>query len=108
MRQMLEGRNGPVTLFVANYGREVRGAARRLVPVKSGRLKGSIRMRLVKASGGWAANVSADEPYASWIHDGKRHDPRTGRTIRVKVGPRPFLRRAVNETGFGLSQRRRI
>jgi len=108
MNRMLEGRSGPVTLYVANYGREVQGAAKRLVPVVSGRLKSSIRSRLVRTGRGWGVEVGSEEPYASWIEDGKRRDPRSGRVIRVKVGPRPFMRRAVNETGFGLSRRRRL
>lgn len=111
-RQMLEGRQGPPALFVANYGRKVRGAAKRIVKstgaFKSGKLHDSIDFRMVPTVRGWAADITADVPYASWIEDGKRYDPRAGRVVYVKVGARPFMRQAVNETGFGLSHRRRI
>lgn len=106
VNRLLKGR-GPVQLYVANWGRQVEGEARRRVPVVSGRLKDSIDSELVKtARGEWGCEIFSDEPYASWIEDGKRFDPRSGRIIFVKVGPRPFLRDALRAVGFPRSQRR--
>lgn len=105
-RRLLEERNGPVVLHVANKAREVRGAAKERVPVVSGKLRDSIDFEMVKTSRGWSAEVRAEKPYASWIEDGHRFDPRSGRTIFVKVGPRPFLRQAVDAVGLRLSRRR--
>lgn len=106
LNRMLRGRPGPVQLHVANVGRQVEGAARKLVPVVSGNLQRSIGSRLTKSpSGEWMAVVFADSPYATWIEDGKRFDPRSGGTIFVKVGPRPFLKQALASVGLRLSRR---
>lgn len=106
MLRMLKGRSGPVHLHMSNIGRQAEGAARRCVPVKSGDLKGSIDSRVVRGvTGDWQAEVFSDLPYASWIEDGKRFDPRSGKTIRVKVGPRPCLREALRSIGLGRSRR---
>jgi hypothetical protein len=105
LNRLLRDRNGPVVLHVANVGREVEGAARRLVPVVSGDLKRSIGSRLERRAGGWGAEVFSDIVYATWIHDGKRFDPRSGRIIYVKVGPRPFLLQALRSVGLSYSRR---
>lgn len=106
MARLLEDRRGPVVLHIANLGREVRGRAKQLVPVVSGKLHDSIEFDMVRTARGWSAEVTAESPYASWIEDGKRFDPRSGRTIYVKVGARPFLRRALRDVGLHRSRRR--
>lgn len=105
MNRLLKDRNGPVQLHIANVGRQVEGAARRIVPVVSGDLKDSIGSVMQRRSGGWGVNVFAHLVYATWIHDGKRYDPRSGRIIYVKVGPRPFLLDALREVGLSYSRR---
>lgn len=104
--RLLKGASGPVQLQVANLGRKVEGTARRLVPVVSGRLKSSIASRLFKTPRGeWGSEIFATEPYASWIEDGRRYDPRSRKIIFVKVGPRPFLKEALAATGLSRSRR---
>lgn len=107
LNRLLKDRRGPVQLHVANVGREVEGVARRIVPEVSGDLKRSIGSVMQRRSDGWGVNVFADIVYATWIHDGKRYDPRSGRIIFVKVGPRPFLVQALNQVGLRLSRRER-
>lgn len=68
---VLRDRNGPVALYTANLGRQVEGAARRRVNVKTGKLKASIKSRLVRSSlGGYNVEVSADTPYSTYVHSG--------------------------------------
>lgn len=56
---LLNGRTGPVTLMVANKGREAEGHARRLVGVKTGKLRATIGSRVVKSAMGYNAEVFA-------------------------------------------------
>lgn len=105
MARLLEDRQGPVVLHIANLGREVRGRWKDCVPVVSGRLKRSIDFEMVRQARGWTAEVTADVPYGSWIEDGRRFDPRSGRTIFVKVGPRPCGRQALNVVKLNRSRR---
>lgn len=59
INQLLHGRTGPVTLHLANKGREAEGHARRLVGVKSGKLKATIGSRIVRSSLGYNVEVFA-------------------------------------------------
>src|SRR5688572_5701487 len=59
INQLLNGSNSPVTLFVANKGREAAGNSRRLVGVKTGALKATIGSRVVKSTQGYNAEVFA-------------------------------------------------
>lgn len=105
LNRLLYGRSGPVALHVANIGRQVGGAYRDCVPVVSGDLQGGIRGRLIRKSRDWGFEIWNRMIYASWIEDGKRYDPRSGRTIYVKVGPRPCLRQALRAVGLSRSRR---
>ena len=107
LRRLLHDASGPVVLHVANKGRQVEGEARRRVPVVSGRLRGTIGSQIgpARTGPGHGVVVFASSPYASWSHEGRRFDPRSGRKIFVRVGPRPFLRDALAAVGLGRSRR---
>lgn len=105
LERLLRDVRGPVVLHVANKGREAEGAYRRCIPIVSGQLKRGVRSQLVRRGRDWGFDVFNDEPYATWIEDGRRYDPRSGRTIYVKVGPRPCLRQALRAVGLSRSTR---
>ena len=105
MARLLTDARGPVVLHIANLGREVRGKWKACVPKVSHDLEKSIDFKMVRQARGWTAEVTAEVPYASWIEDGKRFDPRSGRTIFVKVGPRPCGRKALNAVKLFRSRR---
>ncbi len=63
--------------------------ARRIVPVRTGRLRASIRVgpdREAGRTGAAAATIIADAPYAGFVEFGT-----------VRMSPRPYLRPAVNK-----------
>lgn len=86
-------RGGPVDIDLHRRAQRVGGKARTDVVKKTEQLKTSIIERHGREPLTW--EVAAVAPYAMWIHDGKRYDPRSGRTIYVRVGPRPFLKNAL-------------
>ncbi len=75
LNALLSGRQGPVVLHQANAGRQVAGAARRLAPRGNGpgpHLADSITSELVRTSRGFVVRVSANRPYAVYVHQGTR------------------------------------
>lgn len=115
---LLYGRTGPIVLHLANTGRQVEGAARRRVGVKSGKLKGGISSRLVRAGGkDWTVEVAASAKndrgtdYAMYHHEGSRAvngklmvfevGGATVYTMRRKaIPPNPFMRDALKDVGL--------
>ena len=67
---------------LALWAADVENFARQLVPVKTGRLRGSIFTRVQE----WVANIGAEAPYAMFIEFGTRH-----------VQARPYLYPALDE-----------
>jgi len=67
---------------LALWAADVENFARQLVPVKTGRLRGSIFTRVHE----WVANIGAEAPYAMFIEFGTRH-----------VQARPYLYPALEE-----------
>lgn len=83
---VLRSASGPVQLYIANKGRQVEGAARRRVGVRSGRLRRSIGSRLVPSPrGGFNFEVFAAAPYAKFHHDGTRAHP-VNAAVEVESG----------------------
>lgn len=103
--------------------RRITSAARRLAPKRTGRLRASIRMDRRSAGGQYAAQgtpiaayeVSANTPYAGYVHEGTRpHIIRVKRATVLTDGknffgpivrhpgtkPNPFLTRAIEEVGL--------
>lgn len=77
--------------------------ARQIVPVKSGKLRGSIRVvqaRDVKGRYTVGYNVEADAPYARYVHDGTRPHVIVGNPLLVfQVGGATVFARRVNHPG---------
>ena len=54
---------------------EIRAEAAALCPVSSGRLRGSLRVRMGESPSGAAGQVAADVPYAAAVELGNLHQP---------------------------------
>lgn len=107
LNQLLYGRTGPVQLMVANKGREAEGHARRLVGVKTGKLKASIGSRVVRSNPGYNVEVYAGgtpetSKYVMPHHSGARGHiirPKTKRYLKFQAGGRTVYARKVNHPG---------
>lgn len=105
--QLLYGRTGPVQLHVANKGREAEGHARRLVGVKTTKLKASIGSRVVRSNPGYNVEVFAGgtpetSKYVMAHHDGARPHkiyPRRKRALKFQSGGKTVFARSVNHPG---------
>lgn len=88
LNQLLRGRSGPVALHLANTGRQVAGAARRLAPRGSGpgpHLADNISSALVPTPTGLGVRIVADVPHAIYVHRGtKPHD--IGSPVLINAG----------------------
>lgn len=98
--------------------REIVAEAKRLVPVRTGRLRDSIHANYPRQMGRWVleARVTASAPYAKFVHEGTRphiirakraqalrfYWPVAGRVVFFKsvnhpgTGKTPFLKAAAN------------
>lgn len=107
INEMLHGRTGFVVLHLANEGRRVEGNARRLVGIKSGRLKASIGSRIVRSNPGYNVEVFAGGTpetarYVMPHHDGARPHQiraRRKRALKFQVGGRTVFAKSVNHPG---------
>lgn len=107
INQMLHGRTGFVALHLANEGRRVEGNARRLVGVKSGKLKATIGSRIVRSNPGYNVEVFAGgtpetSRYVLAHHDGARPHvirPRRKRALKFQAGGRTVFAKKVNHPG---------
>ena len=102
INELLHSRKSPVVFHLANIGRQVEGNARRLVGVKTGRLKASIGSRIVRGFPGHNVEVFADTPYAVYHHDGTRPHvirPRRKRVLKFQSGGQTVFARKVNHPG---------
>lgn len=75
MNELLNSRHGPVVLHQANVGRQVAAAARRIAPRGHGpgpHLADSITEELVRTSRGFVSRVTANRPYAIYVHRGTK------------------------------------
>lgn len=107
LNQLLHGRTGPVVLHVANKGREAEGHARRLVGVKSTKLKASIGSRVVRSNPGYNVEVFAGgtpetSKYVLAHHDGAKPHvirPRRKKVLKFQAGGRTVFAKKVNHPG---------
>jgi len=77
---------GDIWEWIGDQCREVEGWAVLFCPVRTGRLKASIRMDRRKLARGCVGRVRATMPYASWVHDGT--GPQVGpRELHGEPGP---------------------
>ena len=84
---------------VKETGEEVINEARRIVPVRTGRLRASLRVGKVEKQLGtdpayFAVNLSSDAPYWGYVEYGTRH-----------MAARPYIRPAVEWGKYYLSER---
>ncbi len=86
LRNLLESEQGPVARDLAKRANRCQGAARRLCPVDTGRLRASIGWRLEHDGRGLVAYVGTNVKYAAYVEFGTRY-----------TRAQPFLRPALEE-----------
>lgn len=86
LKQLLEGEDGPVAKDLAKRAVRVEAAAKRLAPVRTGRLRASITHQISRDERGLLAVVGTNVVYAPFVELG---------TFRMHG--RPFLRPALRE-----------
>jgi hypothetical protein len=94
---------GIVDRYTKGKAGAVAGKARQIVPVKSGRLRGSIKVaqaRDIRGRYSVGYNVEADAPYARYVHDGTRPHVIEGNPLLVfQIGGATVFTRRVNHPG---------
>jgi hypothetical protein len=99
LRNLLTGADGPVYKDLVKKCIRVTTAAKVGCPVKTGRLRSSIRWQI---SAGPIGNVGTDVNYAAAVHNGSRaHDifPKNGGVLAWKVGDTTFFAASVHHPG---------
>lgn len=86
--RLLEGRDGPVAKDLLRRAISVEGAAKRLCPVDTGRLRSSVTHALEQDSQGISAVVGTNVEYAVFVELGTSRSP-----------AQPFLRPALAQRG---------
>lgn len=101
----LAKRGGMVDRYVRGKASEIASVARRIVPVRSGVLRGSIRVQQSRDVGGRFAagyDVAANAAYARFVHDGTKPHvivPRNASVLAFQVGGTTVFARRVNHPG---------
>jgi hypothetical protein len=90
--------------FTRVFVDRVAAEARRLAPVRTGALRGSINADSVHVTGPWSVTggVSVRVGYAAPVHEGARPHvirPRHGSFLRFEIGNRVVFARRVNHPG---------
>ena len=111
IRELLQGRDGPVVRSLISKAIRVTAGAKRRCPVDTGRLRQSIRWELGRDGHGYFVRVGSDLEYAAAVHDGHGDIyPKNARVLHffvggeevftMHVGPTqgvPFLRDALDD-----------
>lgn len=84
LKRLFESEDGPVAKYLAKLAVRVVSAAKRLCPVKTGRLRASIGWRMAKDGLGLLVIVGTNVLYAIFVEMGT-----------WKMAARPFLRPAL-------------
>lgn len=87
LAELLASESGPTGAALARSAISVEGAAKRLCPVDTGRLRSSIHHELGQDSRGLVARIGTDVEYAAHVEFGTRHN-------RAQPFLRPALRAA--------------
>lgn len=101
----LANRGGPVDRWTLGKTRMVASFARRFAPVRTGRLRASIKVEQSRDTAGrykTGYSVSANTPYAAFVHEGTRPHvivPVTASVLRFEVGGSVVFARRVNHPG---------
>jgi HK97 gp10 family phage protein len=88
LKKLFEGENGPVAKDLAKRAIRVEAAAKRLAPVRTGRLRASITHQISHDERGLLAVVGTNVVYARFLELGT-----------FRMSGRPFLRPALREAG---------
>lgn len=92
LANLLEGDHGPVNGWLLRKAVDVETEAKRLCPVATGRLRGSITHVMGVENGGQVAYVGSNVEYAIYQELGT-----------YKMGARPYLRPALQSVMGGIS-----
>lgn len=99
----LTRRGGIVDVYTRQKSDTIAGVARQLVPVKTGRLRASIKAQQShQVSGRFTSGyeVQADTPYATYVHEGTRPHVIEGHPLLVfQVGSTTVFTTRVNHPG---------
>ena len=94
---------GPVDVYTKGKANQVASVARRLVPVKTGTLRASIKVqqaRDLKGRYSVSYDVEAGAKYAAYVHEGTRPHVIEGNPLLVfQVGGATVFTRRVNHPG---------
>lgn len=94
---------GQVDVYTKGKAESIKVKARQIVPVKSGRLRNSIKVQQshdLKGQFTSGYEVAADAPYAAFVHDGTRPHVIEGNPLLVfQVGGTTVFARKVNHPG---------
>lgn len=95
---------GDLVQFARGFTSTVSSTAKGMAPVRTGRLKTSIRPDAVRRVGPWSieSGVSATAPYAAPVHEGARPHvirPRRAKALRFEIGGRVVFAARVNHPG---------
>lgn len=94
---------GMVDVYTKGKAGAVKTAARQIVPVKTGRLRNSIRVQQShELSGRFVSGyeVTADTPYATFVHEGTRPHVIQGNPLLVfQIGSTTVFTRRVHHPG---------
>lgn len=103
IRDMCNDPIGPVQMDLHKRAMRVLDRARALVPVQTGRLKGSLRINRTMGVGGtYGYQVGSSVSYALMVHEGTRPHlihPRFRRTLRFREGGRTIYATVVMHPG---------
>jgi hypothetical protein len=89
LNAVLKGPNGPVAKYLVRTAIKVEALAKRKCPVKTGRLRSSIRWSIHWSASGMYARVGTDVAYALAVHEGHRAfsvTARNAQALRFTVG----------------------